>query len=948
MAGKRKGGVTRKSHDCPAKSSRRTRSNAEVKENVPPDNQQPSGSHFCGGPLAGRKSSFVPPTRTLRQIADAAGSNISVSSMVEEPNASSSSFPLNNKGNNIGLVPPTHGSSDIRNSSTQPGVSSIEKGSCEEAAKPPQRKERGQFVPPTRISDLSSVAGCSTSTETNADKRNRSAFFRPTYTVDSDDSEAGIVSGSESGPQVSFVPTRISDLSSVAGCSTSTEPNADKRNRSAFFRPKYTVDSDDSEAGIVSGSESGSKVSFVPSHEDSSEDDSTDGFESKDDADKVNTDGEQKGGTEQTDGIEQTLRRDNHSANDSISQDSGSEDSETQRQSRSRMRNQDGNSKRSRVKRRLRQPISASRLERKEARNSGEAYVTMKGKHVPARAPASLPKCQRDCATKITPEIASHLCDGLWKGLADHSRRSSFVASLIDVNPKASQKLNSSTPPKGRKPKTYSYKYHLSVNGERVQVCKGCFCKVLNVSSKFIEIALHKKLSNVAGLVGNDKRGKTSSSSVSERQRQEVKDHLNSFPHYESHYARNKTDKKFLSNNLTLKIMYDDYCKKHCSTTPVSRWIYEKEFHEMGLKIKPFKMDTCNTCDKLAAEIMYASNDEDRNSKLEEQKIHHTKWKLAQEIKNKDIKEAKKNEKVEVICFDLQQCLPTPHLQTSIIFYKRQLWVYNLTVHICSNDRSVHNMWHEGEGERGPNQIGSALYHYALGLSDDIEHLVLWSDTCGGQNKNSIVTAALQTILKHKQSLKVIDQKFLVPGHTHLECDRDHSVIEAKKKQATSIFVPRDWFNLVETANKKFSVNRLTQQNMLNFKALLKGRDSPLVKRAKNTSGEIFSWKKTVWLRHSRELGDGVVAYKESFKEEESFKLLNIRRRKTGQLMLQPGLAYSDPVPISANKKKDLLSLLYLIDPECHSFYHGLRSADQDDVDPDLRGETDEDESEGE
>ncbi|KAK3922474.1 Replicase polyprotein 1a [Frankliniella fusca] len=611
----------------------------------------------------------------------------------------------------------------------------------------------------------------------------------------------------------------------------------------------------------------------------------------------------------------------------------------------SRMRNQNSH-KATRVKRRIRQSISTARQLRKSARNKGEAYTTDKGKEVPAKKPSALGRCNKKCASKVPAEVQLLLCNGLWQGLADHDRRSSFVASLVDKKPKASQKLNLPST-SSRKPRQYSYKYHLPINGDRIEVCKNCFTKTLAVSAKFIEVAMLKKSANVAGIVDTDSRGRASHSTVTEGQRQEVRSHLDSFPKYKSHYAREKTDKNFLDSHLTKKILYEEY-KQKCSTTPVSRWVFEKEFENMGLKIKPYKMDTCNTCDKLACEIMYAKDEEQRAVKLQEQQNHHTCWEEALDNKHKDIQEAKSNDKVEVVVFDMQQCLPTPHLQTSVVFYKRQLWVYNLTLHICSSDKSVHNMWHEGEGERGPNQVGSALYHYLMTLPEEVESVTLWSDTCGGQNKNSIITATLQTVLLHKKSLKTIDQKFLVPGHTHLECDRDHSIIESKKKQAAHIFVPRDWFNLVQTANKRFSVNRLTQDKMLDFKSLLKGRDSPLIKRNKDVSGDVFSWKSTVWLRHSTTFAPGEVGFKKSFNEAENFKFLNLKRRKAGALVLQPALAYDGPLPISVLKKQDLLSLLYLIDPECHGFYQSLLTSADEDFHPDLRASSDQEDSEDE
>ena len=37
--------------------------------------------------------------------------------------------------------------------------------------------------------------------------------------------------------------------------------------------------------------------------------------------------------------------------------------------------------------------------------------------------------------------------------------------------------------------------------------------------------------------------------------------------------------------------------------------------------------------------------------------------------------------------------------------------------------------------------------------------------------------------------IQVIDHKFLVPGHTYMECDSDHSVIESLKKNPVWISI---------------------------------------------------------------------------------------------------------------------------------------------------------------
>lgn len=68
--------------------------------------------------------------------------------------------------------------------------------------------------------------------------------------------------------------------------------------------------------------------------------------------------------------------------------------------------------------------------------------------------------------------------------------------------------------------------------------------------------------------------------------------------------------------------------------------------------------------------------------------------------------------------------------------------------------------------------------------------------------------------------------KFLIPGHTHLECDVDHAVIErAKKRCKFAINHPRDWYQLVRTAGNKntFEVQVMNMESFYDFAELLKG-----------------------------------------------------------------------------------------------------------------------------
>lgn len=115
---------------------------------------------------------------------------------------------------------------------------------------------------------------------------------------------------------------------------------------------------------------------------------------------------------------------------------------------------------------------------------------------------------------------------------------------------------------------------------------------------------------------------------------------------------------------------------------------------------------------------------------------------------NKDLKLAKDNPEIETLTFDLQKTHPIPKLPTGLAYYKRQLNLHNLGIHVGSTGKGVFNLWSEHEAGRGTQGVGSCLRkHIMLNIHPNVKHLILWSDSCGGQNRSInlvLITTRLQ------------------------------------------------------------------------------------------------------------------------------------------------------------------------------------------------------------
>lgn len=573
------------------------------------------------------------------------------------------------------------------------------------------------------------------------------------------------------------------------------------------------------------------------------------------------------------------------------------------------------------------------REECKRLRNHGMSYITEVGKSVEERKIGELKPCRLKCNERFHNSERKLIFNEYW-GLGTRDRRALYLSSLITVVGKKTERVY--TKLEDGKCRKFSCKYELVIDGERRPTCKGCFRSTFGETNAFINNIIEQKSTASSGIIPVDGRGRNSpKNKIPVETLESVRQHIQSFPAYESHYCRQQSSVKYLSSDLTISKMYELY-RESMSSKPVSLTIYSKCFHDLNLSFKKPKVDTCHKCDTLKKAIEVAKDD-DKQTLIKEQEIHHAAAEAAYQSKSADKEKAKQDKTKRAFAFDLQQCLPTPYLTTSVSFYKRQLWTFNLTIHDLATNQAACYLWNESISGRGGNEIASCLYKHICSLPTSVEEITYYSDTCGGQNKNSHVAAMFLVAMKECPNISYVNHKFLISGHTHMECDVDHSVIErAKKKTGMKINHPNDWAQLIRVCKKKnpFEVVMMKREDFLNFASLMKG-NGPFTLKKVNEKKEKFLWRDVQWLRYTQESGH--IFYKNNLGESAEFNTLNLNRKgRTSAKVVVPTI-HDGPVPISAEKKKDLLELLPLVDTVFHDFYTNLLTVNIPSTDPDLQ-----------
>lgn len=499
------------------------------------------------------------------------------------------------------------------------------------------------------------------------------------------------------------------------------------------------------------------------------------------------------------------------------------------------------------------------------------------------------------CA-QLTEEMRISIFNEFW--CMSWSQKKVFVSSMVDKT--TTQRKTKGTDSRRSSSKAYYFK----IEGKRERVCLKTFINTLGVKEWTIRYWL------------GDRNNKENQANVSipslintESKRDSIKSYLSALPKLPSHYCRKSSTKQYLEPLIQSKTqLYNLYVEfASSSSKPIaSRKLFCDVLAEENIGLFQPKKDACDIC--CAYKV---------GNVLEEDYLRHIELKnMAREEKSKD-KQAAKNGIIHTVTADLQAVKLCPFLTASALYFKTKLAVHNFTIYNLGTDDVTCYWFDETTCDLKATTYASFFVDYVTKvLDEDAKDIVIWTDGCTSQNRNNIVSNVLLRLAINKNI--TITQKYLEKGHTQMEVDSVHSVIERKLKNC-EIFLPSQYATLTKQARKKPSPYRVIQPAHTFFKdyGIKEYQIYDSIRPGRTTGDDCV-----VDLRVLQYSPDGTIQYKNHFKDDLS--PLPRRPRNILTLLDSVPLLFPSRVPIQESKYQHLQQLKDVIPGDCHQFYDNL------------------------
>lgn len=436
---------------------------------------------------------------------------------------------------------------------------------------------------------------------------------------------------------------------------------------------------------------------------------------------------------------------------------------------------------------------------RKKAKVVGKAYVSVKGKAVPARVLGGNCDCKFKCFAKITnPES---IFNGFYS-IDGKNQQDTYLPGLIECNPVTRRRISvREDEDSSVKARHNTFTFHVLDGAERIRVCKAAFISIHGITYCRVQ-RICKLLSE--GKAPVDKRGKKRSVNAMPGEIcLKIRNFVYSLEFKETHNA--STVKKYIADpRLNIKELYDLFMKENSNIKMSYEFFrtYYKENLNFGFG-KP-QVDVCITCEELGIKLKNkALCDNSKRVAAAKLMIH------------------KRRARKFYICFDYMANLPLPHIPVQEVYYMRQLWMYTFCITELNSNNAYFYVHHEGIAHKSPNEVCSWLHDYitkAKIRNPAYENLILFSDSCTGQNKNHCLLRYLMNLTDNVVFCN-IDHYYLIRGHSFLPCDRNFGCIKRVLKKSDRVYSVEEYGNIITKASKqgKFHVNYVTTDMVVAF-----------------------------------------------------------------------------------------------------------------------------------
>lgn len=448
--------------------------------------------------------------------------------------------------------------------------------------------------------------------------------------------------------------------------------------------------------------------------------------------------------------------------------------------------------------------------------------------------------------------------------------------------------------------------YFLKVDGKKERVCLKTFLSTLGIKEWTVRYWIGDARRQRSE---NEPSTNTAPQQSTDDKRSSVKSYLVSLPKLPSHYCRQSSTKQYLEPIIQSKAqLYKLYVEFATSKSkPVaSRKLFCDIIEEENLSLFQPKKDACDYCCSYKA-----------GNVSEENYQHHVELKnLAREEKSKD-KEKAKTGITHTVTADLQAVKLCPYLTASALYFKTKLAVHNFTIYNIGTNEVTCYWFDETACDLKATTYATFFVNYLTEvLEKDVKDVIIWTDGCTAQNRNSVVSNALLRLAVQKNV--TITQKYLEKGHTQMEVDSVHSVIERKLKNV-EIFLPSQYASLTKEARKNPFPYKVVQPDHTFFKdySLKEYQVYDSIRPGRSAGDDCV-----VDLRALKYNPDGTIEYKKHFQHE--FTPLPRRPRSISTLIDSVPPLYSSRLPIMESKYEHLQQLKSVIPKDCHLFYDNL------------------------